>query len=96
MKNWQLKLCITIILLALKLDGIIQISWLIVFAPIWFNCLIEMIITIIAFIIMQVQELKRERKHKFVPQGKRIVWDAKTQTMYGSPESEADANETVD
>lgn len=83
MKNWQLKLCITIILLALKLDGIIQISWLIVFAPIWFNCLIEMIITIITSIIMQVQKSKFK---SYIPQGKRIVWDSKTQTMYGSPE----------
>jgi len=75
------ELFLTIILIALKLDGALQASWIWVVSPLWIAILINMLSTIIVAIIISFEQKKYNKP--LVAQGKPLVWDAKTQTMYG-------------
>lgn len=67
-----------IILLVLKLDGIINWKWIWVFSPFWIVWSIQIAIAIIA--LLSKIELNHTSKYA---SGKPLVWDAKTNTMYG-------------
>ena len=67
-----------IILLVLKLDGIIDWKWFWVFSPFWIVWTAQIAIAIIALI----SKVKLNHTSKYAS-GHRLVWDAKTNTMYG-------------
>lgn len=75
-----LQILVTVILVALKLDGTLQWKWIWVLSPIWLDLVIGIIMSVAILIAT------RERKEKYKPYiagGKRLMWDANTQTMYG-------------
>lgn len=76
-----------IILLVLKLDGIINWKWIWVFSPFWIVWSIQIAIAIIA--LLSKIELNHTSKYA---SGSRLVWDAKTNTMYG-PNMEDNTND---
>lgn len=75
------RLLLTIIFIALKLDGVLQWNWIWVVHPIWVYALVDMVVDIIVAIIMSFEN--RAKNKPFIAQGKPLIWDAKTQTMYG-------------
>ena len=79
----HIDLVIFLIFLILKLDGIINWKWIWVFSPIWITFVIQNCIVIILAI--------KNRKPKYKPYavfGDPLIWDAKTNTMYGPFENE--------
>lgn len=79
-----------IIFLMLKLDGIINWQWIWVFSPFWIIWMIEWGMAL--FVAITCIEPKRKHKY-YVPSGPRLVWDAKTKTMYGPFDMEDNAND---
>lgn len=77
-----------IIFLMLKLDGIINWQWIWVFSPFWIIWMIEWGMAL--FVAITCIEPKRKRH---VPSGPRLVWDAKTGTLYGPHDTEDNAND---
>ena len=74
------QILLTVIFIALKLDGVLQWKWIWVLSPIWIDFLIGIIFSVIILIA------NREKKEKYKPHiagGKRLMWDAETNTMYG-------------
>ena len=77
-----------IIFLILKLDGIIDWKWIWIFSPFWIVWIIQLCIAVVAAIV------HRERKYKPpVVSGDPLVWDAKTNTLYGPWDTEANETE---
>jgi hypothetical protein len=74
----KLDLVLFIIFLMLKLDGIIQWKWIWIFSPFWILWTIE--ISLAIFIAFPHIKLNHTSKYA---SGSRLVWDAKTNTMYG-------------
>ena len=73
-----------IIFLILKLDGIIQWKWIWIFSPIWIAWIVQAIISIATIIWVAIANATVKSKSKRPPvYGHRLVWDAKTNTMYG-------------
>ena len=75
----------TIILAVLKLDGVLQWKWILVFSPLWIDLALGLVLLVVILIA------NREPKKKYKPNiagGNRLVWDAETQTMYGDCEKE--------
>ena len=68
-----------IIFLMLKLDGIINWQWIWIFSPFWIMWIAQISIAIIA----AITNMERRHKGKYVASGAPLVWDAKTNTMYG-------------
>ncbi len=67
-----------IILLVLKLDGVINWKWIWIFSPFWIVWSIQIAIAIIVLL----SKIELNHTSKYAP-GKPLVWDAKTNTMYG-------------
>ena len=72
-----------IIFLILKLDGIIDWQWIWVFSPLWIVWAIQICITIVAVVIDAIVNREPKYKSYHVPSGSTLVWDPKTNTMYG-------------
>lgn len=68
----------TLLLIALRLDGQIGWSWLLVlFVPMWVDIILEILVHLIA-------GLWPNRSHKQdKPYGERLYWDGKNGRMYG-------------
>lgn len=73
-----------IIFLMLKLDGIIDWKWIWIFSPFWITWIVQIIIAI----VVSIPKIEFNRKGRYVASGAPLVWDAKTNTMYG-PDMEA-------
>lgn len=86
MKDLLPELFFMTMLIALKLDGYLEMSWIWVLSPIWVSILMTMLVTIYAFIAAE-REAKKSYK-PYIAQGNRLYWDANTQTMYGDCEKE--------
>ena len=73
-----------IIFLILKLDGIIDWKWIWVFSPLWVVWAVQIIISLATIIWVAITNaiVKCKSKRTFAS-GPRLVWDAKTNTMYG-------------
>ena len=67
-----------IILLVLKLDGIIDWKWIWIFTPFWIVWIAQITIAISVLI----SKIKFNHEYKYAS-GHRLIWDAKTNTMYG-------------
>lgn len=87
----SISIMLFIIFLMLKLDAIIQWKWVWVFSPIWIGWVIQacaliapIIITIIKIIFESIKALKWEcSMARSRVSGSPLVWDAKTNTLYG-------------
>ena len=76
--NTKIDLMLFIIFLMLRLDGVINWKWLWVFSPLWIMWCIQVCILIVVVIAnWQPKNLYR------APSGDPLVWDAKTNTLYG-------------
>ena len=88
--TYNIAIFITIILTALKLDGHIDIPWMVVIVPIIINVALELVITLIIMIwfgIMKIHESIKENsygKHLYNKHtsGNPIYWDYKSQSFY--------------
>lgn len=67
-----------IIFLILRLDGIINWKWIWIFSPLWIGFVIQACI----LIILAVKNRKQKYK-PYVASGDPLIWDPKTNTMYG-------------
>lgn len=76
-----------IIFLILKLDGIINWKWIWVFSPFWIVWIVEICIDIVMWIASW--ELKHKSPYAI---GDPLVWDAKTNTLYGPWSAEENEN----
>ena len=91
--NFQLDAILFIIFLILKLDGIIDWKWVWVFSPFWITWAIQICIWIVAVIAKGIAKWKWNCSitRPYVS-GPRLVWDSKTNTLYGP--CSAENNET--
>lgn len=82
--NFNIELILFIIFLILKLDGIIDWKWIWVFSPFWISWTIQICISIVTIIWVAIANaiVGCNSKRTF-SSGPRLVWDAKTNTMYG-------------
>lgn len=78
--NFTIDIMLFIIFLMLKLDGIINWKWIWVFSPLWIVWILEICIWILWLIKDTCSKYKSISP---IPSGPRLVWDAKTNTMYG-------------
>lgn len=75
--------------IAMKLEGFINWSWLIVLFPIWGAPLIILAGYGIILAAIKIHDWWRNGiMPPFVANGKPLVWDANTGKMYGGPEKE--------
>ena len=88
--NINISFILFIIFLILKLDGIIDWQWIWIFSPIWIMWIIKACVCIVVAIVSFA--IKQKYKPHFAS-GNRLVWDAKTNTLYGP--CTAEDNETV-
>lgn len=73
-----------IIFLMLKLDGIIDWKWFWVFSPFWIVWIIQICIFIVATTAKAIEKFEYEYcTPRSSVSGSPLVWDAKTNTMYG-------------
>lgn len=77
---------ISIVFLALKLDGTIDWAWIWVFSPIWLSFIAEFAINILTLIVIAIvnaitkaNSISKYKRSKINPS---LVWDPKTKTMY--------------
>jgi hypothetical protein len=97
MKDSKAKITITIdimlfiIFLMLKLDGIINWKWIWVFSPFWIMWTLEASIAL--FIVLKDIKPKSRSYKPVRPCGPNLVWDAKTNTLYGPHSKEDDVND---
>lgn len=93
----MVKLCF-LLLIALKLDGNINLSWLLILAPFMIEPATEVFISIVACIYNAIKSfvtnVKRNQDLNTRYNGHRLVWDAKTNTMYGPYNKEENRNDT--
>lgn len=68
-----------IIFLMLKLDGIIDWKWIWIFSPFWIMWIAQIAIAI----IVSIPKIDFNYKGRYVESGAPLIWDAKTNTMYG-------------
>ena len=96
--TYNIAILITIILAALKLDGCINITWMVVIAPIIIDVALGLVITLIIMIwfgIMKIHESIKENnygKHLYNKHtsGNPIYWDYKTQSFYDAAGNKID------
>lgn len=69
-----------IVFLMLKLDGIIDWKWIWIFSPFWIAWIIK---CCIAFVSMVVGYVTKSKHKPYVSSSPKLVWDQKTNTMYG-------------
>jgi hypothetical protein len=78
-----------IILLVLKLDGIIDWKWFWIFSPFW----IVWIAQISVAIICAISNIEFKRNVSHVAPGSPLIWDTKTNTLYGPHNKEDNVND---
>lgn len=81
--NIKIDIILFIIFLILKLDGIINWKWIWVFSPFWTTWIVQLCFVA----IMAIGNWKPKYKTN-MSYGAPLVWDSKTNTMYGPFESE--------
>lgn len=79
--TFTIDIMLFIIFLMLKLDGIINWKWIWVFSPFWIMWTIEVCIAM--FVVLKDFKPKFRSYKPVRPCGPSLVWDAKTNTMYG-------------
>ena len=92
----MVKLCF-LLLIALKLDGNIDLSWLLILTPFMIESATEVFISIVTCIYNAIKSfatnVKRNQDCNTRYNGHRLVWDAKTNTMYGPHNKEDNVND---
>lgn len=68
-----------VIFLMLKLDGIIDWQWIWIFSPFWIVWIAQIAIAIVG----AIANMELRYKGRYVSSGAPLVWDPKTNTMYG-------------
>ncbi len=65
----------------LKLDGVLDISWTkAILLPIGLSLIVKVIYIVIVFICKAIENNEYNKQRTY---GKRLFWDAETNTMYG-------------
>lgn len=85
----KIDIMLFIIFLMLKLDGIINWQWIWIFSPFW----IVLIAQIGNIVIDAILNWSEKQKYKSRVAGDPLVWDAKTNTLYGPFEVEDNVND---
>ena len=73
---------IFIIFLMLKLDGIIDWKWIWIFSPFWIVWYIQGYLWVVA-VLRNIIAVWEPKNLYHAPSGDPLVWDAKTNTLYG-------------
>ena len=83
--GYKIAIIFSIILAALKLDGVLDITWMIVILPILVDIALDIIIYVVVLIITLIMRI-RENNHNYsynnCSYGEAIHWDYKTQNFY--------------
>lgn len=85
-----------IIIVALKLDGILDAPWLLIFCPILVHLGVKILVSILGAIYVFIVNLKGNQKFNTRYDGARLYWDAATKRMYTPFKTETVENEEGD
>ena len=76
-----ISIILTLILVALKLDGVLECNWIWVLTPIFSSYIATLLGILILWIWASIDHYKRNKP--FRSYGKPTYWDAKTGRIYG-------------
>lgn len=75
---------LTIILIALKLDNIIDWKWILVISPIWGSWVVIIAANVIINLIEKCAKLRYKPRYEPMTTGIPTYWDYKTKRIYGN------------
>ena len=81
------RIVLTTLLIAYKLDGFIDWSWIWILFPIWGEeIVIELLASVLNFIVNSIDKAKENKAYRFkmYANSTPLYWDNKTKTMYGA------------
>ena len=80
-------LIIFIVFLVWKLDGVVDWKWIWVFSPLWIMWFVQAIVSVVTLIVIAIAnaitKANATSTWKRYKSGPSLVWDPKTNTMYG-------------
>lgn len=95
--NVGISTIIFIVFLVWKLDGVVDWKWIWVFSPIWITWFVQFIVSVATLIWVAIAngitKANTTSKWKRSKSGASLVWDPKTNTMYGPWTSEDNETE---